>query len=153
MLVAAGCDPRLVPVPSCAPLEGSTQLADIDAAGVPIVCQDRTPDMPSTLLGSFDGTTIRIFPLTPGFSADQELQVAEHEFGHAMNFRHSPAWDDQWSTLRGIPAGFDAEEDFAQSWAYCVYPRLVGVNYAPFPAGTSPHETQCAVMVGFYNAR
>jgi hypothetical protein len=161
LLILAGCDPTptepLAAAPAAPParfgldacnnnLPGSQQLADIDASGVPIVCEAHLPGAPSWASGWFDGTTIHIWPQPDAAPDTYVLKVAAHEYGHSVVDRN-PDWSTQWQALRGTTS----HEDFPEAWAWCNYPHPRGIGYV-LPVGI-PTADQCGVMHDWYSAR
>lgn len=160
LLVLAACQPpgptapaARFGLPECNTyLPGSQILADIDASHVPVVCEPH-PARPGFDIGIWDGTTIHIFPDNIPAPATYVLRVAAHEYGHYLLDAH-PTWGTQWEKARGLDGpGMDANayEDFADSWAYCLYPRPLGIGYRFF-AGM-PTADQCGLLRQLYPSR
>lgn len=130
-------------------LPGSRVLADIDADGIPIVCEAQRTGTPADATGWWDGHTIHVWPNVVPQPETYTQEVAGHEYGHALAQRHR-GWVPAWEAARGLGDG-TGDEDFATSWAWCNYPRPIGVGYG-FRAGT-PTASQCALLASWYAAR
>jgi len=132
-------------------LPGSPELTDIDASGVPIVCEHRDPSLKPVVLGWWDGTTIHIYDPPPDladkYSGSYVLHYAGHEYAHALGDRHQN-WVESWASVRhsGKPA-----EDFAESFVYCIYPSD-GTNFI-FYSDHMPSADECAAMEFWYSWR
>lgn len=131
-------------------LPGSPQLRDIDASGIPIVCEARPANTPGDAEGWWDGTTIHVWPAVLGEPETYAAKTAGHEYGHAMNARH-PEWTAAWQQIKGTAPGHDTSEDLADSFAYCIYPHYVGVGYRFYVSATTP--AQCDTLRSWYAAR
>lgn len=154
VVVLGACDPVTPPGPIAPPppparfgleqqcnqtLPGSVVLADIDASGVPIVCEQRLGGAPNDSYGWFDGTTIHIWAVPVNNPLAYVRKVAAHEYGHWIAKKHK-AWVVGWT-----------DENFAEGWAWCNYPHEAGVGYG-FTGGV-PSAAQCGQMRQWYANR
>lgn len=151
VFATVACDPPGPPAPpdrfgleACNQyLPGSKALADIDAAGVPIVCEQRLAGAPSWASGWYNGT-IHIWPQPDAAPNTYVLKVAPHEFGHHIQHQH-PDWDTWWQAMRST----STSEEFPEAWAWCNYPRPATIGYV-WSTGVAPSSAQCQTMQGWH---
>jgi hypothetical protein len=137
---------------------GTPQLRDADAAHITVICEERPSWAPSVATGWFDGTAIHIWPMPGPF----QVKILGHEFGHYLIAKFSDAWVSWWQYYRNIPDGHAANEDLAESVAFCVFPHPQGGDnrwefYPNYPndsaSNTYPTTEQCNIVRGWYAQR